>query len=585
MTPIISLPYGIPQAGQALFVHAAASTFDDNVLFHTVRWDFGDGLGAVPSPSMDGYTASHIYSLPGTYQVKLTIRHDNGQQWTATKSVVVPSSTRKRYFVSSTGLDTNTGLDAEHPITWNKARSLINSNTEILLKCGDTFRVSRYDNVVGLCKAFTNLQYTNVRIGSYGTGAKPRIEWIEDRAGRDGVLFATSKTTKYLCIDGLEITCPAHENETIASKFNFFVLNFTGTNAAIVNCTIGATGQFVQATAGNAATTTATNIVNKGLLIQGNNAPSTTGLHAYFAYLMGIEDVVIAGNSIANVTREHVVRFIKYNRVTIYNNVLHNIERKEDPDDIANCSIRFYGNPKAGDCNYVSRHVYISKNDLMGKVWIGQNGSQTDWTPTCPVIKDTMFRENLIGYAAPPQVLAGAFNVRITENVVRNAPNAIYIDPVWDMAGSPNFYGYCGDIWIDHNTFDATAYSSSNSPLLTVVRIPQRVYFRNNLLFNPNSALRSSAGLVDLWYKDCDANKSDPLNAIFSDFGKNMTVLPSTMSNRVCKKGAVNYGTIGWQALKPSAWAVDTVVPQGVFDTGSYCITVGTDRYGAKLPK
>ena len=82
--PTASLAAG-PLSGDApltvSFDGSASTDADGSIASHA--WDFGDGQAA------SGTTASHLYSVPGSYAVTLTVTDDGGGTATATASIQV----------------------------------------------------------------------------------------------------------------------------------------------------------------------------------------------------------------------------------------------------------------------------------------------------------------------------------------------------------------------------------------------------------------------------------------------------------------------------------------------------------------
>lgn len=77
------------------------------------------------------------------------------------------------YYISATGNDANSGLDAAHPITVTKISSLsLNSGDSLLFNRGDTFVIGDISqNITGL------------KISPYGSGAMPKIFGSTDLSG------------------------------------------------------------------------------------------------------------------------------------------------------------------------------------------------------------------------------------------------------------------------------------------------------------------------------------------------------------------------------------------------------------------
>ncbi|MEZ5381516.1 MAG: PKD domain-containing protein [Microthrixaceae bacterium] len=88
-TPVIPLPVarfdppGTFFAAATVSFNGSASTANGGVPVSVYEWDFGDGT------SGSGPTATHLYSTPGTYVVKLTVQDSGGRSAFTTQSVVV----------------------------------------------------------------------------------------------------------------------------------------------------------------------------------------------------------------------------------------------------------------------------------------------------------------------------------------------------------------------------------------------------------------------------------------------------------------------------------------------------------------
>jgi len=98
------LPENLPPvAAFGTACHGLACTFSDlssdaDGRIATYRWSFGDGSAEMISPD-----AAHVYSVPGTYTVVLTITDDRGASASASGAiaVVAPNSPPRAGFVSS----------------------------------------------------------------------------------------------------------------------------------------------------------------------------------------------------------------------------------------------------------------------------------------------------------------------------------------------------------------------------------------------------------------------------------------------------------------------------------------------------
>ncbi|MEA2709745.1 MAG: hypothetical protein QOF78_2346 [Phycisphaerales bacterium] len=278
-------------AGQSFHANAMSSKLNNGTpLTARYVWDFADPGSKYNI--MEGFNASHYYTKPGTYDVKLTLTNEAGKSDSTSMKVTVLAAGRKKIYVSTTGSDSNDGLSEAKPIkTFDKARSKVADNVEILFKGGSTFEV----------KSGMSVYRRNVVLGSYGTGK------------------ATLKYTGGLDYDSM-IWLGGGGGETTVQNLVFDSI-YTGISKAGLPQAVGING-------------TGNTIINnefrnlgyavnafsqpKALLVQDNDAPLKTGLRGYFAWAGG-EDLVFQGNVVANVDG-HVIRMADINRVNVNDN-------------------------------------------------------------------------------------------------------------------------------------------------------------------------------------------------------------------------------------------------------------------------
>jgi PKD repeat protein len=86
-----------PGVSQVVNFSAAASTAAQGHTITNYAWNFGDGVTATGSQS----TASHAYTVAGTFVVTLTVTDDAGQNGSTTQNVVVGSSAPTAAFTVS----------------------------------------------------------------------------------------------------------------------------------------------------------------------------------------------------------------------------------------------------------------------------------------------------------------------------------------------------------------------------------------------------------------------------------------------------------------------------------------------------
>lgn len=96
-----------PIVGQAIFVNGSASTAAIDRTIVSYRWDFGDGGTAT------GVSASHTYTVPGTYAIVLTVTDDAGRSGSSSLTVTVSETGTNSPVASFSFSPTN----ATHPAT------------------------------------------------------------------------------------------------------------------------------------------------------------------------------------------------------------------------------------------------------------------------------------------------------------------------------------------------------------------------------------------------------------------------------------------------------------------------------------
>lgn len=269
------------------------------------NWDFGDPSGS--NNTMKGFNASHVYDKAGTYAVTLTVTNAAGKQDSAVMAITVTPANRQVIYVSSRGSDTNDGLTSSTPIkSITKALTLVDDNTEILFRRGETFAMTQGFNI----------KSDNVLIGAYGSGANPNILWTGTRDNQ--VMFYVSRGTKNFTAQDLTIDTIFNQDSNDAGTPSAFQMAGTGFTAR--RCTLL-----------NLQYAFNLNANPVGVMIEGNQAPSETGIRKYFAWVQGT-NVTIVGNEAANSTREHIVRVNYVSKINVSNNDFSNISRREIGD-------------------------------------------------------------------------------------------------------------------------------------------------------------------------------------------------------------------------------------------------------------
>jgi hypothetical protein len=121
------------------------------------------------------------------------------------------------------------------------------------------------------------------------------------------------------------------------------------------------------------------NMQPQGVLIQDNNAPSVTGIKAYFVWAEG-SDYTILGNKVVNSTREHILRVGNADRVTAEYNDFTNMNR---------VSVDKYDTAKGDMTLHKGNYMYIANNTLTsgplsfgplgGSTGTGDKGARLNW--------------------------------------------------------------------------------------------------------------------------------------------------------------------------------------------------------------
>jgi PKD repeat protein len=459
-------------AGGAIQLDGLASTLGgysaDQVHY---AWNFGDvdaNGQAAPYNQLSGFNAAHVYASAGTYTVTLTLTDPTGGTTQAQSTITVQQDNRRTIYVAAEGNDGNSGLSADQPIqSINRAMQLLTDNTRLLFKSGESYAMTRV----------FSLPYSNVLIGAYGQGDKPRLNW----SGSGDTMFSTEPQSNNIIIQGLSFDTPSARNNT--DQGPPFAVKTGGTNIVVRDNEFLNVGYAVNA---NEAPT--------GLLVQDNTAPLVTGIRGYFVWVEG-RDVTIVGNTVANVTREHVVRMrFDPTGINVSFNDFTNLDRRGqgDSQDIAKNDIFLEE----------SHYAYVGGNKLgSGGMNIGPlaahdagiQGATTDYV----VVEGNQLNGSGI------DLVAGLHHATLTNNVIRrdtvNPDNGT--EALITVGGYDSFFHRgIEDVAITHNT---GITQSAQGIFLNLTGKADRLLLDNNLYVAPNllagaygtSVLRLDGGL------------------------------------------------------------------------------------------
>ena len=223
-------------------------------------------------------------------------------------TVNVVASNYKVIYVAASGSDNNNGTSQNSPVkSLSKAISISGDNTQILFKRGDVFQMT----------TTAVIARNNVVLGSYGSGTTPTLLYTGSRSGTPSMI-GIDKKSNAISIEGL----------TFDSIYKTG-MSEDGMPQAIVN---GGTATTIREnTFLNVSYAINANAGPRGMLVMDNKAPLATGLRGYFVWCQGT-DLVIVGNSVANSTRQHIVRSGGTDRFAIAYNNFTNLDRTKNGD-------------------------------------------------------------------------------------------------------------------------------------------------------------------------------------------------------------------------------------------------------------
>jgi hypothetical protein len=373
-------------AGTSFHANATSSSLGAGTpLTARYQWDFGDS--AAEYNKLEGFNASHLYENAGTYTVKLTITNQAGKSNTVSTTVTVTAANRNVIYVSAAGSDSNSGSSSAPVKTFSKAMSMVGDNTEVRFRRGDTFSLA----------SGATINDDNVVVGAYGTGNRPILKYTGEK--NYGVIFRTDEVGHNVTIRDLtfdSIYSSATNEDGLPSAIRPDSPNTTILNNVFYNLGYAVNG----------------NQNPNGLLVQGNSAPSTTGLKGYFAWVQG-NDQSYLGNTVANAFA-HVLRVVGGNRILIEDNDFTN--PPESNGTRGTVTIH------KGSYAYVSHNKFTS-----GAVAIGPLGEGDGLTDKAGRWTYGVFDGNVINSGF--DVVHGAERIMIRNNVItRNGNYAIKVD-------------------------------------------------------------------------------------------------------------------------------------------------------------
>jgi PKD repeat protein len=362
------------------------------------EWDFGDPGGRFST--LAGWTAAHVYDLPGQYTLRLAITDETGAQQTTSQTINVIADARRTVFVAADGSDANnTGADPARPLrSLAAAMKQLKPGTKILLRRGDTFDIA----------TTLQLNQPNVVLAAYSTApptttTSPSTQPADDRPlvrigstkSPPPIIRVTSSASDVviqdLVFDTADVKGTGKEGAADAVRIS-------GPNCAVRNC------RFL-----NLTDAVNCNARPRGVLVQDCDVPGVTNIRGYFAWIEGA-DFVLLGNRCPNSTREHIIRIGGADRLNISFNNFANVDRRTRGDqyDIAKGAIVVH----LGSWAYIANNTVpggpIGIGPLGGGDGLKDPGGRFRWC----VVENNQSSSNIL-------VVHGSEHTMVRNNVVR----------------------------------------------------------------------------------------------------------------------------------------------------------------------
>ena len=539
-------------AGLALHAHGldvplAAGT----PLTALYEWDFGDPGSRFNT--LSGFNAAHLYTMPGSYTVKLTVTDEAGRVKVLHAMVEIARPRRTAYYVSAAGSDSSDGQDPDRPLrSVARIERLLTDHSQVLLRRGDSFpmtstiHVNHHDVVFGAYSdpaAQSHDPAARSRPPAAGPAThpatlplappddRPRLLWVGQR--QNARMVEVSHTGGDVTLRNLVFDTTF--NTDTDSRNMPSAVQPVGTNVAVVhcrflnvatavNCELGPTGVLVQ-------DCDAPQVLPDGGVLspeaRDQTTPGVTGLRAYFVWVVG-SDVAVLGNTVANSTREHCVRIAGGQRVLVARNDLQNLDREGvDKQDIAKGTVV----AQIGD------HVYVDHNVLReGPAGVGPLNRPD-------LASDATRRQDAFSYAVfdgnefhcPLLLQPGLSHAMVRNNVCRRDGWGAFLINGFDS----NYSRDVSDVAFLHNT--VINYGTQGNFLKTTGKA-EHVTLANNLFVAPNLVVAEGTAPLVI---------GEPELTSFDAIRNNVWPVPAKISNAA--RGGVN--ALSGEFQSPEAWA------------------------------
>jgi hypothetical protein len=332
-----------------------------------------------------------------------------------------------------------------------------------------------------LSTAGLTLGYDNLLIGAYGTGADPVLRYTGSTTSSDmGLLTLNASRSSNITIQNLTFDSIYPAAGDIANKLPFVSVLGGGVNIAVRNCTFLNVGGAV----------TSQNV--HGLLLQDNQAPLATGVRSYFLWLEG-SDAVVLGNTVANSTREHVLRTgnnagpTGFQRLLIAHNDFTNLDRSSvDAQDIRKTTLTVM----AGSYAWVQDNHLTKGVVCFGPIFNANTTRPEERTDY------VVFRDNLVNYPDDISSISNAViinpgtqHMRLAYNTILNGHISVSRYDVTNARGAVDL-AIKGNLVNTQGTAGRLVYFADSTA--------QDVLIKNNVLVAPNLA-RGAGQSAGIW--------------------------------------------------------------------------------------
>jgi hypothetical protein len=425
-----------PTVGIAVVVRALNSKLGAGTPINSnYQWNFGDPSSAFNT--LPGFNAAHIYNTPGVYQITLTVTNYLHQSSVVKMNIKISADTRKVIYVNSvSGNDSNNGLSPSTAVkTAARADQMVGNNTEVLFDRGETFNLS----------AAFKLNYQNVLVGAYGSGALPIINYTSLIEG--SVIFTTnSKSAEGVTIEDVFLTTLMGVGPYTAAPPMGVMAG--GYDTSVVGCTFGVVEYGVNASA-----------APLGLTVIDNSSPTLNDIQGYFVWDQGT-DTTLLGNYVNGSAHEHIFRTSGATEMLIDDNNFSNYDGKGCIEI------------------HVGGYAWIDSNTVNGgDIRVGPLGL---WGEPVDATVDSVIQANTVNNT-DIQVYPGAQNISIRNNVITRAGQQLI-----DVIGQDGEGRQSANINILDNTGIDTA---STGNFLKVENHTDGITLENNLFIDPSLAV------------------------------------------------------------------------------------------------